>query len=493
MKKVILTCGLIAMLMIAGAQERKVSTTRERYAALVEIKDNKALKSSLAKLIKSKAEDDQMLAYIYYSRNNQDEKANELKQSMIKAFPKGQFASDLKIEEIRVIKDLDEKAAQFQKLLKENPNANVGFEMHTMAMLYADRGDVAKMKEYTALYRNYARDRNGNPIPEKESLASMAMYLVPKNPQAAIPLLADGLDVLRGSLNQPEEGETDEIRKQRRSRAEQNYYSMMSSYIEALLQTDKKSEGLQLVSALLKELKDKREGRILQRIYVDALLANQRFGEAFPYAEEGFKKSTMREANEELLRKGYEATKGSLDGFDDYMMALRTAKVNYEKEQLLKKVVSKEAPDFELKDVDGKTVRLADLKGKVVVLDFWATWCGPCKASFPMMQKAVNKYKEDPNVKFLFIHTWEKGSGDPTVNAKKYVTDNHYTFDVLMDLRDTETKVSAVAKAYQVDGIPAKFIIDTHGRIRFDSGGSAIDEDKAMEELSAMIEFAKKG
>src|SRR5690554_335086 len=66
--------------------------------------------------------------------------------------------------------------------------------------------------------------------------------------------------------------------------------------------------------------------------------------------------------------------------------------------------VSAPAPDFVLKDLDGNTVSLKDQKDKVVILDFWATWCGPCIQSFPSMQTAIDLYKNDPNVVFLFIN-----------------------------------------------------------------------------------------
>src|ERR1700748_85368 len=67
--------------------------------------------------------------------------------------------------------------------------------------------------------------------------------------------------------------------------------------------------------------------------------------------------------------------------------------------------VNQSAPDFKLKDIDGKEISLASLNGKIVIVDFWATWCGPCKASFPGMQLAVNNFKNDKDVVFLFIDT----------------------------------------------------------------------------------------
>jgi peroxiredoxin len=108
------------------------------------------------------------------------------------------------------------------------------------------------------------------------------------------------------------------------------------------------------------------------------------------------------------------------------------------------------------------------------------------------MQLAVNKYKNNPNVKFLFIHTWEKTGGNAIEEAKKYITDNNYTFEVLMDLRNPVNKQSPVASAYKVSGIPTKIIIDPKGQIRFNTAGFSADSDKAVKELSAMIEYSSE-
>ncbi len=118
------------------------------------------------------------------------------------------------------------------------------------------------------------------------------------------------------------------------------------------------------------------------------------------------------------------------------------------------------ANNFSLKNIEGKTVTLSSLANKVVIIDFWATWCAPCRASFPAMQEIVSKYRDDSSVAFLFIDSWEnKPEHEMTKAAIAFIETNQYSFNVLLD---THNKVIL---DYKVEGIPAKFVIDKKGDI----------------------------
>jgi peroxiredoxin len=150
--------------------------------------------------------------------------------------------------------------------------------------------------------------------------------------------------------------------------------------------------------------------------------------------------------------------------------------------------VGSEAPDFSLVDLDGKSVKLSELRGKVVVLDFWATWCGPCIMSFPGMKLSMDKFKNNPNVKFLFVDTYERVDASQWKSTvASFVKQRGFdSFPVILDVG------GEVAGNYGVNGIPAKFCIDKEGKIKFKSTGYLGSNDAILKEMTAWVEEASK-
>ncbi|MNF27635.1 Thiol-disulfide oxidoreductase ResA [compost metagenome] len=159
------------------------------------------------------------------------------------------------------------------------------------------------------------------------------------------------------------------------------------------------------------------------------------------------------------LREIYKKMNLPLDQFEKLKGNADKIAADKNKEDLIKTYGSAQAIDFSLVNLEGKKISLADYKGKTVVLDFWATWCGPCRASFPGMQELITKYK-GKDVVFLFIDVWEKGEAkDIEKNVSKFISDHKYDFNVLYDFKD-----DIVAK-YKVKGIPSKIVINKEGNI----------------------------
>jgi peroxiredoxin len=113
------------------------------------------------------------------------------------------------------------------------------------------------------------------------------------------------------------------------------------------------------------------------------------------------------------------------------------------------------APDFTLTDLDGNSVSLADFKGKNIFLNFFATWCGSCRAEMPDLEQIFQNYQDDDFI-VLAVNIGESPS-----KVEDYITANNFTFPVLLDQERT------VAKTYKVSSIPMSFFINEDGVIEY--------------------------
>ena len=136
------------------------------------------------------------------------------------------------------------------------------------------------------------------------------------------------------------------------------------------------------------------------------------------------------------------------------------------------------APDFELGALDGATVRLSELRGKTVVLHFWATWCPHCLSEMPVLDEAA------PALRTRGVEILTVNLGEPRKKVDRYVREHALTVKVLLDGR------GKVAEAYRVVGLPATMLIDPAGRlIRQIEMGSLTKSE--LEKLPSLLEARK--
>ncbi len=146
------------------------------------------------------------------------------------------------------------------------------------------------------------------------------------------------------------------------------------------------------------------------------------------------------------------------------------------------------APDFELADLDGKRLRLSDLRGKAVILNFWATWCPPCRKEMPSMERAWRGIRErDEPIVLIAVNV-----GEDADTIFGFTARMDLSFPILLDER------SEVADRYrQLTGIgtmalPTTFVIDPQGRVAYRAvGGREWDDPALLEPVRALLKGAR--
>ena len=183
---------------------------------------------------------------------------------------------------------------------------------------------------------------------------------------------------------------------------------------------------------------------------------------------------------QEALEALYERRHGSREGLDEYLAVFSERERSRRRERILASRLdtARTYEPFILPKLDGEQVDSADLEGKIAVLHFWGTWCGPCVAELPEYQKFHAHYLDDPEVEVISISN-DKSRDE----VDKYMAENEYDFTVLMD--------DGYVQKAGVNGWPTTWFVDGDGYIQFvQKGGSS---DSHLEEEFAWIVEALRG
>lgn len=261
------------------------------------------------------------------------------------------------------------------------------------------------------------------------------------------------------------------------------YYANAPLFAKILVDNKRYDEAFVYASAA--QSTERYQRAELNDTYVRILEGQGKIKELQMALEKSYSLNQSSEYMLELMKTLYLKRNKGEKGYANYLASLKDANnSNALKEKVSKLIISKDMPDFELLDQNGKKVRLSDQKGKVVVLDFWASWCAPCKGAFPGMKIAQENFSKDPNVVFYFVNTQER-QADMTSYVTNYMKEHNYPFTVLLD------PGSKVSKELGVSAIPHKMIVGANGKLRFSEVGYMGSTSELADEITEMVNTLK--
>ena len=455
--------------------EQREKTFINYVYALSNIKDRKAEAIALAQKkfdsgLQSGANETDLSDLIRFSYNGNYQKRDSLEQKAIKKYPKGRINLWKKLSKFYDFNDPDKILLGLDTLRNEFPEKceeeKSSFDQ-LQIKAYRIKKDYANFDKYMSNVKDKAFKAYG--------YNEIAWEIASNNTHLEIAKVYSEKSLeLMDSLRKEKKPDYYSLKYWENSQnaTKGNYYDTYAFILDKMGSKKEATENELLAVELTKSNNVSMNEQLMK-----LLVAGNQMKEALSWSEKFLSSDKSNAKIDSLYDVAYINLNGSNAGLADA------------KAKMIEKM--KPAPDFTLKTLDGKTVTLSALRGKIVILDLWATWCGPCLASFSGMQKAVDALKENKDVCFYFINTFERTTPEERLkDIKKTIEIKKVNFDILLDEPLTGTDY-LVAKQYNVNSIPTKIIIDKNGKIRSTLVGNSGNDAQLVNELKAMVEKLK--
>ena len=431
----------------------------------------------------NKTDEDHAAMMQLYAMTNRPEKQDSIGAIAVIKFPNGVSAEGYYFKKFSKEQDLSTKEKLYNSFAKNRKElGNIGNYMaNDLAGSYFRNDDMANFEKYSAMVDNKTS--------RASNLNNIAWSLAEKdeNLENAAKISKTSIDIITDLQKNLEDKPDFWTKRQYGKNLDFSYSMYADTYALILYKQGKVSEAVKY-----QEQAHDPEGKDAEANtrYVMYLMADNQYKTAMKKAATFIKDGQSSTELKNYYKTAYQKVNPDATDFDQRLAALQKEARNKQMEEVKKSMIDEVAPSFSMKDFKGNDISLESLKGKTVILDFWATWCGPCKASFPAMQEVVTKYKDDENVVLLFVDTFERGD-----NREKMVTDfiaeNKYDFHVLYDTIIENSSDFEVAKKYKINGIPTKVVIGPDSRMKFKSVGFNGSNDALVSEMDMMIDLLK--
>ncbi|TDX11242.1 TlpA family protein disulfide reductase [Flavobacterium sp. S87F.05.LMB.W.Kidney.N] len=428
---------------------------------------------------------------IYLYELKDKAKSDSVENVIVKQFPKGAFLRQKAYQKIMLIADASERNKVSSQFLvdfpytSDVPDSQKYFYDNIVKMQF---GYYFETKDYKSISAMIPNMNFANLNDAYHQNISKALYLKVVDPAVieamAVPIIkqmqqkVNDMSYMQGlywSPNQATENAKNQLNNELVIQI--RMYDILKKYKEVL-------ETFELLP-----IEKRYEKASINDIHIKALEAfNKPILEVLKNAARA---NTLSESATAKLKELYLKEGKKEADFPAYLEQLKKENKPEEKIALMDPVP---APAIKVQSADGKTKDLALNSGKIIVIDFWATWCGPCKKAFPAMQQLVNNFKEDKQVEVYFISTQETKEGYKK-DALAYLKEKGLKINTYFDLvkkggGTNNASFTNYAKIFKSSGIPRKVVIKNR-QIRFTSEGYSGNPGQLVDELTNVINALK--